>query len=235
MTSHQTGPILQHWNDPPLDFTYSASSSRSGTPAGVGTPSHASQLQTKYANNSTLSLAVNVGSRAASRPGSSVGFRTAGGGEAAAMMTAAYVADQEQQGAYETLAPGSFSSDGPGFEEEGEGDSGNAMQVDPPSFDGLLTRLFALPSAMPDAERELVEERLRKHLPGVTDEQKEELGWVLREVVEGRQEGATWGREMVVKFMKEWVGRGDVSRWSGGLRRVVETLRTHGGGRGDVA
>ncbi|KAH0543053.1 hypothetical protein FGG08_002566 [Glutinoglossum americanum] len=237
-SSHQTGPILQHWNDVPLDFTYSASSSRSATPAGAGTPSHPSLLPTKY-NNSTLSLAVNVGSRATSRPSSAAGFRPAPSetpserGEAAALMTAAYVADQERQMPYDEPNPPEDNQ----TETENQDYPSDAMTLDPPdasSFTDLLDHLLALPTTMSPVEHSQVQDRLRKYVPGITDEQKEELGWVLREVVEGRQEGATWGREMVVRFMKEWVGRGDVSRWGGGLRRVVESLEMGVQGTGGV-
>jgi hypothetical protein len=220
-SSHQTGPILQHWNDVPPDFTPSASSSRSATPGtGSRTPSHpapaypvSSLLNTKYNNTSTLSLAVNLGSRAGSRSNSVAGYR---GGDAPTDQTARYIRDQAAYDSVPTPPPNTTDNNS--------------------DLPALLARLLALPTTMSAAEFGLARERLL--LQGQQDPGEEQMGelvWVVREVVEGRQDGATWGRGMIVGFLKEWVARGvDVDvRWLGTLRRVIESLGEEGEGEGE--
>ncbi|KAI9765094.1 MAG: hypothetical protein M1840_007801 [Geoglossum simile] len=220
-SSHQTGPILQHWNDVPPDFTPSVSSSRSATPGtGARTPSHpspapapvSSLLNTKYNNTSTLSLAVNLGSRAGSRSNSVAGYRGGGGGgDAPADQTARYIRDQA---AYDGA---------PADDDDNNNNNNNGLAA-------LLTRLLALPTTLSAAELGLARERLLLGQQDLGPEQVAELAWVVREVVEGRQDGV-WGRGVIVGVLKEWVGRGvDVDvRWLGTLRRVVESL----GGKGE--
>ncbi|KAI9778609.1 MAG: hypothetical protein M1839_008002 [Geoglossum umbratile] len=259
-SSHQTGPILQHWNDVPPDFTPSAPSSRSATP-GTGAPPATSSsapspspfalsahLNTKYSNSSTLSLAVHLGSRAGSRSNSVVGLRAGGGGGGGGgagggggggggggdvgEMTARYVRELGGVAGFEDMA---VPRKPPPEAEEDEEDEDEDEGADEDALPPLLDALLALPSALSPAEYALARDRLLgASPPPVGEPQVVELVGVLREVIAGRQDGATWGRAMIVGFLKEWVGRGvDVDvRWLGTLRRVVESL---GEGEGERA
>ncbi|TGZ85117.1 hypothetical protein EX30DRAFT_16914 [Ascodesmis nigricans] len=89
------------------------------------------------------------------------------------------------------------------------------------TFSSLLSQLFTTsPSSLGAKERQLCYARITKVDADITEAQKEEVGEVVRRVLEGMETPA-WGRERLVAFMLREKG---VAVWAAGVRRGVESV-----------